>query len=416
MRKVSAVLITSLALVIASLFTPPVAMAAEGGFPLYRTAYDGTIYELVTYDDGSQVPEPISFEEWGAVYNYATPSDSPTDYVKYAWSNTVYAVTFWPGGEDRWSWQALDYGQWQSASFPFVRNAGWIKGSYYYKWATSNELFVEGQDGVNHKLTADEWRESGYRAFVDRANEGFQKLSWSPEIVRLTNLGGGQGYAINGNEWREEAFPTPQIVSRMTGDTFYKEGGSPTIYYAGPGVNRAITAVEWAAAGYPQPALRSTFIPGNAGTLFVGSEVAAGTYRSQGNNGCYWARRSGAGFENIISNNFGNGQAVVTIEPSDRLFETSRCGDWRSTSISSGPMLATIPGDGGTFIVGSDVSPGTYRSLGNDGCYWARTSSFSGLVEDILDNDFVSGSVVVTIQPSDRGFESSSCGNWERIG
>lgn len=389
--------------------------AVETAAPLYRTAYDGTIYELVPNSDGTPVPRPLSFEEWGAVYGYATPMLSPTDYVKYPWSSTVYAVTFWPGGEDRWAWDAIDYGEWRAAGFPVPRTAGWIRGSYYYKWATSPEIMVEGPDGVNHKLTADEWRDSGFRAFESRDNEGFQKLSWSPEIVRMTDLRAGQGYAVSGGEWREEAFPSPQIVSRMTGDTFYKDAGSPTIYYAGPGVNRAISASEWRAAGWPQPRVVSNYIPGNAGTLVVGSDVSAGTYRSQGNVSCYWARRSGTGWEGIISNFFGDGQTVVTIEPGDRFFETSRCGDWRSTSVSSGPLLSTIPGNGGTYIVGSDVAPGVYRSVGNVGCYWARLSSFTG-TNDLIDNDYNDGSLVVTIAPSDRGFETSRCGNWERIG
>lgn len=238
------------------------ATAGGPGWPLYKIVYDSTIYELVTQPDGStQLPVQLSYEKWRDTYNFATPTPADTNFVKYAWAPTVYAVTFWPGGENYWMWTRLSYPQWQTAGYPTPRNAGWIKGSYYYKWGTSAELFVEGEDGVNHKLTAAEWAASGYRSYVDRGNEGFMKLTWAPEFARMSNLSTGGGRPMGYNEWQEEAFPTPQAMQRITGDKFYRDCGSSTIWYAGPGMNRPVSLQEWQGAGSPSPTVTGTCTP-----------------------------------------------------------------------------------------------------------------------------------------------------------
>lgn len=75
---------------------------------------------------------------------------------------------------------------------------------------------------------------------------------------------------------------------------------------------------------------------------------------------------------------------------------------------------ATIDGDG-TYLVGADIEPGTYRSAGTDTCYWARLSGTSGNFEEIIANNFGAGQQVVTIDPSDAAFETTMCGSWEKI-
>lgn len=70
------------------------------------------------------------------------------------------------------------------------------------------------------------------------------------------------------------------------------------------------------------------------GTYLVGADIEPGTYRSAGADTCYWARLSGTSgnFEEIIANNFGAGQQVVTIDPTDAAFETTMCGSWEKIS------------------------------------------------------------------------------------
>jgi hypothetical protein len=225
--------------------------AAQEATYLYKIVYDSTIYELVTNPDGTQTPVPLSYEKWRDVYGLQAPEPAATDFVKYPWSETVYAVTFWPGGESNWLWTPLTYPMWEAAKFPTPRNAGWIKDSYFYKWATSDELFVEGPDGVNHKLSYKEWANSGFRAFFHRADEGFIKLSWAPELARISSLGTGAGSPLGYTEWQEEGFPTPLVVQRMDHELFYMGCDSTDIWYAGPGMNRRISFQEWQAAGSP---------------------------------------------------------------------------------------------------------------------------------------------------------------------
>ena len=70
----------------------------------------------------------------------------------------------------------------------------------------------------------------------------------------------------------------------------------------------------------------------------------------------------------------------------------------------------------GTWQVGVDVQPGTYRnSGGSKGCYWERLSGFSGASSDRLANGLSANQQIVTIEPSDAGFTSEDCGVWFRV-
>jgi hypothetical protein len=237
--------------------TTPPTPAPVLKYPLYKIVHDSTIFEMVPDSGGTEIPQQLSYEKWRDVYNFQTPTPATTDFVKYPWSPTLYAVTYWPGGENHWMWTRLSYVQWQTAGYPTPRNAGWIKDSYYYQWGTSDELFVEGADGVNHQLTGAEWEASGYRSYDARSNEGYLKLTWAPEIARMSNLTAGAGRPMDYNEWQNEAFPTPKVVQRVAGDGFYQINGSSTVWYQGPGMERPVTYSEWTAAGSPPPSLRS---------------------------------------------------------------------------------------------------------------------------------------------------------------
>ena len=69
----------------------------------------------------------------------------------------------------------------------------------------------------------------------------------------------------------------------------------------------------------------------------------------------------------------------------------------------------------GTFVVGSDIAPGTYRSTGGkDGCYWARLKTLN--TGDIIDNNVGDGPQVVEILPTDKAFMTRNCGKWEKVG
>ncbi|HSK22605.1 MAG TPA: hypothetical protein VK906_05500 [Egicoccus sp.] len=67
----------------------------------------------------------------------------------------------------------------------------------------------------------------------------------------------------------------------------------------------------------------------------------------------------------------------------------------------------------GTYTVGEDLAPGTYRSEGSSMCYWARLAGFSGELGDIITNG--NASTILTIAEGDVGFETSGCGDWVAV-
>jgi hypothetical protein len=81
------------------------------------------------------------------------------------------------------------------------------------------------------------------------------------------------------------------------------------------------------------------------------------------------------------------------------------------------PAPPTIEGTG-TFLVGEDIQPGTYRSPGanDDGqCYWQRLSGLSGTNDDYIAYGSAEGPQVVTISPSDVAFKIQDCLPWEPV-
>jgi hypothetical protein len=78
------------------------------------------------------------------------------------------------------------------------------------------------------------------------------------------------------------------------------------------------------------PITPSPSSPFGGGMYLIGSEVAPGTWRNDGTPGCYWARLSGFGhvIDDIIGNNYGDTQQIVTIGSGDTGFESTGCGIW----------------------------------------------------------------------------------------
>jgi len=74
----------------------------------------------------------------------------------------------------------------------------------------------------------------------------------------------------------------------------------------------------------------------------------------------------------------------------------------------------TIDHDG-TYVVGTDIAPGTYSSAGpvaGGTCYWKRMSSLNG--RDIVDNAMSLKPQVVQIDPGDKAFKTDGCQPWQK--
>lgn len=168
----------------------------------------------------------------------------------------------------------------------------------------------------------------------------------------------------------------------------------------------------------PKPEPTPSFLTFGDGIWEVGVDIKAGTYRlREPAFFCYWARLRGFGgsLNDIIANgNENDAYGVVTIRSSDAGFESSGCGEWSSDLSRVTNDKSHIDHDG-TYIVGTDISPGKWRSSGGDGiCYWARVSAFTGTLGAIIANGLPDGRTIVTIRSTDKGFVTTGCGSWVR--
>ncbi|MFF1251242.1 hypothetical protein ACFVYC_01905 [Pseudarthrobacter sp. NPDC058329] len=238
---------TILTLAVMAWLVSPAAAAPPTGY--YSVPYSNDVY-YHHESSGYVGTYKASYDQW---VNAGSPTPRPvaTDFVKYPWSPTIYAVSYFDGG---WLWSGpLAFEQWQKANFPTPRNAGFIAGTTYHKWATSGELFAVAPDNTTHKLSYAEWAASGFQEPEYRTNAGYQKLSWDSSIGEMYQINTGAGYPIDYAAWASESFPTPQTVSRFPGDDFCQYWWTNDIYYYGPTWSGSITFGQWAAAGYPQP-------------------------------------------------------------------------------------------------------------------------------------------------------------------
>lgn len=159
-----------------------------------------------------------------------------------------------------------------------------------------------------------------------------------------------------------------------------------------------------------------SFLTFGDGTYQVGKDIQPGTYRTTvGSPGCYYERLSGFGgtVSDIIANNNTDFPAIVTILATDKGFDAQNCGTW-TTDLSQITTSQTTFDDG-MYIVGTDIIPGTYKNSGGATCYYARLSGFSNTTDDIIANNNVSTPAIITIAPSDKGFESQGCGTWTKL-
>lgn len=81
-------------------------------------------------------------------------------------------------------------------------------------------------------------------------------------------------------------------------------------------------------------------------------------------------------------------------------------------SPAAAPPAASLSFGGGAKIVGRDIAPGTYRSVGGGYCYWERLRGFGGTLGEIAANGVGYGPWIVTIAATDKGFDSTRCGRW----
>ena len=212
------------------------------------------------------------------------------------------------------------------------------------------------------------------------------------------------------------------------------------------------TAVAARKDGYPEVIEHATKEPGElhftliggaprdsfgGGQWIVGDEVLPGRYFTDPDSGCFWQRRSGFSIGYPASRaallpfdsepdldfiagrelRFDSAQEIVDIQPGDAAFRSrSECGEWKTEPGQTGVHEQIPPG---TWLVGAQVAPGTYRADADYLCLWLRLAAFGGGQEDVVEDGLVEtragAELTVTIEASDAGFYSDAeCGPWTR--
>lgn len=201
------------------------------------------------------------------------------------------------------------------------------------------------------------------------------------------------------------------IASAFSGNS---STNSPTAQATQPATQNTQAPAQPTATPKPTQKPTPSFATFGDGTFQVGKDIQPGTYRTRvGSSNRYYERLKGfsGSTDDIIANNT-DAPAIVTIKPTDKGFSSQNCGTW-TKDLSRITASKTSFGDG-MFIVGTDITPGTYKDTGGDSCYYARLSGFGNTTDDILANNLASAPAIVTISASDMGFQSNGCGTWTK--
>ena len=143
--------------------------------------------------------------------------------------------------------------------------------------------------------------------------------------------------------------------------------------------------------------------------MLVGQDILPGIYAGLAGTdpfgSCYWARLKGASgsFDEIIANDNPIGQFYLEVLATDAYLETAckltPLAEW---PVPSAPLESLDPG---TYIIGRDISAGTYRGETGqdilDSCYWARLNGVSGDFGQLIANNIANGKFYVEVKVSD---------------
>ena len=176
------------------------------------------------------------------------------------------------------------------------------------------------------------------------------------------------------------------------------------------GLHRESTGLVYFRNSHTQGNADSQFIFGNPGDQIIAGEWAqkddfgpdtVGIFRPS--NGTFYLR---------FSNTQGNADAQFPYGNSNMLPVAGDFGSLPGGDFSPPPDPVTF--GPGTWRVGTDIPPGTYRNSGNRaGCYWERVSGFGGTFGEIITNEFSNVRQIVTVAATDAGFApDSDCGTW----
>ncbi len=110
----------------------------------------------------------------------------------------------------------------------------------------------------------------------------------------------------------------------------------------------------------------------------------------------------------FVADALASGLAATVAEPVTGALDTP-----------AGPAPGDTIAGNGTYLVGDDIQPGTYKTAGPGSlglCYWERGKDSSGGFDSIIANDNLTGQGVVTIKKTDKVFKTQGCQVWTKVG
>jgi len=70
----------------------------------------------------------------------------------------------------------------------------------------------------------------------------------------------------------------------------------------------------------------------------------------------------------------------------------------------------------GQYLVGSEITPGTWHTDGGTHCYYERDSDLTGGLTSIIANDNITGPTTIQIAATDKAVKFNGGCTWSRIG
>lgn len=239
------------------------AQSVEPGY--YAVPYDSTVYRVKLVGSSlASSGEPITYDDWARA-GFPQPRMSDVTYSRYEWSSSIVATLpftigarldgFRPESNVAGPNQHLTYDQWVRASRPQAQAVGWMTGSNVARFASSSELMIYGvEPGHSHRLTPQEWASTGFQPFFDDRRRGFYRYPWSTDIGYVQDTVTGEGLKMTYEQWVKAGAPTPQTVSRISGERVWKRANSPVIYLNSTIVgHHELSADQWRQMGSPTP-------------------------------------------------------------------------------------------------------------------------------------------------------------------
>ncbi|GAA1876404.1 S8 family serine peptidase [Myceligenerans crystallogenes] len=228
--------------------------------------------------------------------------------------------------------------------------------------------------------------------------------TWKPGPSGLSYQWYADGRPISGATGRSLALKGPQYGRRISVTVTARRYG-----YA----STTRTSDRTSAIGRPAVGITSA----ENGWLVGWDSVPPGTYIAQaGTSSCVWERIS-SDFE-LLGQDFGYGQRILTLKPSDYAVWSDGCGDWRPYYAGMAERRRSTASDG-VYVVGDHLERGTYVTAGppsGGSCYYALLSATTGNVSrsHVIREARPTEPTTVTIPEGARAFETGGCA-WTRV-